>query len=226
MGGPGRDGVPGRQLRSQLTHGEVRQIGLSVHGKVVQGVGPLVDGVAEESVGERVHRRVGGRRRETGSLSEETVMKQMLLGRVGLWASVGLLALMVIPTAVGADAVSLNVDMLCVTSGTPLGAPFLAGHGKVSAAGDLMVQLMGVRPSVSWRCEANCLVLESLTFGLSTHVDNCGVSNRQGVLQVKVPGFFAPLFQARNGVCVVPLLSLSPESGPGMACFNGFGDVE
>jgi hypothetical protein len=153
-------------------------------------------------------------------------MKQMLLGRVGLWASVGLLALMVMPTAVGADAVSLKVDMLCVASGTSPGAPFLAGHAEASASGDLLVHLMGVQPSVSWRCEANCLVLESLAFGASIHVDNCGVSNQQGVLHVKVPGFFVPLFQARNGVCVVPLLSLSPESGLGMACFNGFGDVE
>ena len=153
-------------------------------------------------------------------------MKQMLLGRVGLWASVGLLALMVIPTAVGADAVSLNVDMLCVASGTPLGTPFLLGMARSIRRGILMVQLKDVRPSVSWRCEANCLVLESLTFGPSIQVENCGVSNQQGALHVKVPGFFAPLFQARSGVCVVPLLSLSPESGLGMFCFNGFGEVE
>jgi hypothetical protein len=153
-------------------------------------------------------------------------MKQMPWGRVGLWVSVGLLVLVVIPTAVGAAVISLKVDMLCVASGTPPGPPFLAGHAEVSAAGDLTMQLMGVRPSVSWSCEANCLLLESLTFGRGIQVNNCGVSNQHGTLHVKVPGLFAPLFQASNGVCVVPLLSLAPESGLGMACFNGFGEVE
>jgi hypothetical protein len=140
--------------------------------------------------------------------------------------SVGLLALVVIPTTVGTAAGSLKVDMLCVESGTPAGAPFLGGHAEVSPDGDLTIHLMSVRTSVSWRCKANCLSLDSFTFGQGIQVNNCGVSDRRGMLHVTVPGLFAPLFQAGNGVCGVPLLSLAPESGFGMACFNGFGEVE
>jgi len=132
---------------------------------------------------------------------------------------------MVIPMA--ASAATLKMDMLCSTGpGTPLFPFFLAGQVEINEAGDLTLRLDGVRPSVSRACQVNCVSMEGGNTFRGVRVDNCGVSDERGTLNVQVPGIFAPILEANDGLCPAPFLNPAPESGMGQVCFNGFGEVE